>query len=141
MTDNKNITTGRIGEKIAADLLHKKGYKILETNWRFKHMEIDIIAADKSNIVFVEVKTRTSSLFGTPEEAVDEEKRRLITIAAKAYIKIKHEERNTRFDIIGILLTKSGEIERISHYENAYIPKPRYITSGSYTGKWRWKKR
>lgn len=142
MIDRQHITSliGRQGEQLAADLLRKKGYQIIATNWRFKHMEVDIIAANKKELVFVEVKTRTSMFGGTPEEAVDENKRRLITIAAKAYVNSTQDQRNPRFDIIGILLTRDGEIEEITHYENAYTPKPRYISSGSFTGKWRWQK-
>lgn len=142
MADRQYITRfiGKCGEQIAADFLREKGYKILETNWRFKHMEVDIIAGNRKEVVFVEVKTRTSMLGGAPEEAVDNEKKRLIGIAAKAYMSSTQEKRNPRFDVIGILVTKDGEIEQISHYENAYTPKPRYITIGSHTGSWRWKR-
>ena len=132
---------GHIGEERAAEILRKKGYKILERNWRLGHLEVDIIAASQKEIIFVEVKTRTSLLGGNPEEAVDAKKRRLLTTAGNAYISYNHETRQPRFDIIGILMNKSGEIEEIQHYENAFSPVEKYRTSGSFLGKWQWAKK
>ena len=132
-------TIGQKGEQLAADLMKKKGYKILETNWRLGHLEMDIIAANRKEIVFVEVKTRTSEVAGAPEEAVDAQKRRFMITAGNAYMKYHQEKRKLRFDIIGILMNKSGEIEQISHYENAFSPDQRTISEGSYSGEWRWK--
>ena len=130
--------TGQKGEQLAADIMTQKGYKILETNWKLGRMEIDIIAANKKEIVFVEVKTRTSMLGGTPEEAVDEAKKRRMVASANAYLKYHQEKRELRFDIIGILMNKSGEIEQISHYENAFNPATHVITSGSHSAGWIW---
>ena len=132
-------TIGQKGEQLAADLMKKKGYKILETTWRLGHLEMDIIAANRKEIVFVEVKTRTSEVAGAPEEAVDAQKRRFMITAGNAYMKYHQEKRKLRFDIIGILMNKSGEIEQISHYENAFSPDQRTISEGSYSGEWRWK--
>ena len=130
--------TGQRGEQLAAELLTKKGYKILETNWRLGRLEIDIIAANRKEIVFAEVKTRTSLFGGTPEEAVDETKRKHMVTAANAYIKYHQDNRNIRFDVIGILMNKSGEIDEIRHYENAFAPQLRTVSSGSFSGQWRW---
>lgn len=132
---------GKKGEQIATQLLTKKRYKILETNWTLGRLEIDIIAANRREIVFVEVKTRSSELGGLPEEAVDENKRRHMIVAANAYLKLKQDKRTLRFDIIGILINKSGEIEQISHLENAFAPNIKTVTTGSFTGKWQWKNR
>ena len=132
---------GHLGEQCAVELLEKKKYKILERNWRLGKLEIDIIAANQKEIVFVEVKTRTSTIGGQPEEAVDQQKRRFMTVAANAYIKFHHEQRNIRFDIIGIVMKKSGEIEQISHYENAFTPPERTRGNNSFIGRWRWKNR
>lgn len=132
---------GHIGEQCAVELLEKKGFKILERNWRLRHLEIDIIAANKNEIVFVEVKTRTSMLGGSPEEAVDIVKRKRMIAAANAYIKYKREERTLRFDIIGILINSSGEITNISHLEHAFIPTMRTIGQGSYSGRYKWSHR
>ena len=130
--------TGQKGEQLAADIMTQKGYKILETNWKLGRMEIDIIAANKKEIVFVEVKTRTSMLGGTPEEAVDEAKKRRMVASANAYLKYHQEKRELRFDIIGILMNKSGEIEQISHFENAFTPNLKTINPSSYSGRWLW---
>lgn len=66
---------GKIGEDMATEYLNKKGYKILERNFECRQGEIDIIALDKDEIVFVEVKTRTSKKYGLAAEAVDENKK------------------------------------------------------------------
>jgi putative endonuclease len=132
---------GRLGEERAAVLLREKGYKIVATNWRLGHLEVDIIASNREEIVFVEVKTRTSLYGGNPEEAVDAQKRRHLTAAANAYIKYNNETRMPRFDIIGILMNKAGEIEDVHHFENAFSPPAKYRTAASFLGKWQWSKR
>lgn len=134
----EHIAIGQKGEQLAAELLEKKGYKILHRNWRMGHLEMDIIAANKTDIVFAEVKTRTSTLRGQPEEAVDILKRKRMVAAANAYIKYYKEERNLRFDIIGILINKAGEIEQITHLENAFVPPLKTIHDSSFSGSWRW---
>ena len=102
---------GSIGEKIAADYLIKNGFRILDQNFRVGRIgEIDIIAAEKEYICFIEVKTRTSSLFGAPIEAVGYEKRKKIKMIAWTYIKQKNlGERNMRFDIVEITGKKINE--------------------------------
>ena len=134
----EHIAIGQKGEQLSAELLEKKGYKILHRNWRMGHLEMDIIAANKTEIVFVEVKTRTSTFRGQPEEAVDIVKRKRMVAAANAYIKYYKEERNPRFDIIGILINKAGEIEQITHLENAFLPPLKTIHENSYSGSWKW---
>ena len=128
-------TTGRHGEQMAAELMTRKGYTVLETNWRMGHLEMDIIAGNRKEIVFVEVKTRTSEFAGTPAEAVDANKRRHMVTAANAYVKYHLDTRRIRFDIIGILLNKAGEIEKIEHFENAFAPEMKTIGSGTYSGQ------
>ena len=125
---------GKRGEELAVDLLKQKGLKIIETNWRFNNLEVDIIAASKEEIIFVEVKTRTSTLGGYPEEAVDYAKKQHLVAAANAYVKYRHESRLIRFDVIGILLNKSDELVEISHYENAFTPPGHFIHKNSYSG-------
>ena len=94
-----------IGETEAARMLEKKGFRIVERNWRMGHLEVDLIAENKREIVFAEVKARTST-FGNrmPEENVDEIKRRRMVAAANAYVKYRQIEKNVRFDIIGLLI-------------------------------------
>ena len=139
MSDAKHILIGRRGEEIAANLLKNKGYSILYTNWRLGHLEIDIIAANRKEIVFVEVKTRSSTFGGNPEQAVDRTKKRHMVAAANAYVKYHSEQRNIRFDVIAILIAKGGEIEDIQHFENAFAAPAVFRTNNSFLPRWRWK--
>ena len=131
---------GIIGEAEAAKMLEKKGFKIVEHNWRMGHLEVDLIAEDKQTIVFTEVKARTTT-FGDklPEEYVDENKKRRMIAAGNAYAKQKRTEKGLRFDIIGILVdAQTNEITYRGHWENAFTPSNRTVTSGSHTGHWKW---
>jgi len=134
---------GILGEQEAANILKKKGYRVIEKNWRMGHLEVDLIAENKKDIIFVEVKARTTT-FGNkmPEEYVDTLKRKRIIAAANAYIKYKQIEKNPRFDIIGILIEpRTNNITYSNHIENAFYPEIRTINSSSYSGKWKWKHR
>ena len=113
---------GKKGEEIAAEYLQKKGYKILETNWRFGKNEIDIVARDNTGryVVVVEVKSRHSNYGGEPETAVTRDKQRALIRAANAYIRIKNLQDEIRFDIVSILISKEGE--KINHIEDAFYP-------------------
>ena len=109
----KNIY-GKASEIIAADFLKEKGYKILETNYKNKIGEIDVIALDGDYIVFVEVKARISQKFGHPFEAIDERKQQKIKMVASLYLTIKRKtNRKCRFDAIAILGQNDYEITHI----------------------------
>ena len=98
---NKEI--GKLGEQLAKNFLIEKGYKILDMNFHFSKMaEIDIIAKKDSIIHFVEVKTRTQTLFGVPLEAITRNK--LISI----YNNSKEKFKKLQIDAIGIILDKNG---------------------------------
>ena len=112
---------GNKGEEIAKAFLEKKGYEILATNWRYSRAEIDIIAQDGDNLVFVEVKTRSSSYFGAPAAFVTPKKETFMAHAASAYMEEIDYEDEIRFDVIGILLLK-GKAPKIEHYEDAFFP-------------------
>ena len=132
-------TIGKSGEEYAEKILRQKGYNIDAKNWRLGHLEIDIVASNKEYIVFVEVKTRTST-FGmhNPEEYVDKPKRSRMVIAANAYIKYYKVDKKPRFDIIGLLMNPITEnIEQCNHLENAFSPPLRTISSASYSGRWK----
>ncbi|MCB9247989.1 MAG: YraN family protein [Ignavibacteriales bacterium] len=119
MEKNKKETGDR-GEKLAAELLIKKNYKIVEQNYRFGHGEIDIIAKDKDVLVFVEVKTRKNLEFGPPEFAVTKNKHRQIRKIAEAYLyEKKISDLDCRIDVVAILLKKNLPPE-INHIENAF---------------------
>ena len=134
---------GIIGEAEATKMLEQKGFKILEHNWRMGHLEVDLIAESKKEIVFVEVKARTCILNGKmPEENVDEIKMRRIIAAANAYLKYHKIEKQPRFDVVGILVDRNtNEITYRRYVEDAFQPKTRTITSGSYSGQWKWSHR
>jgi putative endonuclease len=94
---------GEAGEAFAARLLRKRGYKILETNYRNQLGEIDIIARDGDAIVFVEVKTRRSLHYGNPKWAVTPRKQRKISMVALYYLKITGQSQSrARFDVVAI---------------------------------------
>lgn len=105
---------GKEGEKLAIDYLMKKGYKILEKNFRTPIGEIDIIAKDKNQIVIIEVKRRLSEKYGQPEFAVNYKKQEKLKKLALYYICKLGREYPVRFDVIAI---KNKEI---NHIENAF---------------------
>lgn len=121
MEDPHNIKLGKLGEDLATDYLVSKGYTIFERNWRNHHKEIDIIAFDGKMLVIVEVKTRQTDDFGTPDLAVDRRKQRLLIAAANAYIFSHNIDYETRFDIITVVL-KEGQEPNIEHLEDAFYP-------------------
>ena len=122
----KTVDIGRIGEKAAARFLKKNKYKILEKNLHVSHNEIDIIARDKSNLIFVEVKTRTADpdgdlYFGTPAQAVNRAKQQRTIQAARAYLSQNTTSLIIRFDVIEVLLDKDKKkVIKINHIINAF---------------------
>lgn len=117
---------GKKGEDIAVEYLKKKGYKILERNYRKQYAEIDIIAlqqvqgkAKDTVLVFVEVKTRTSGAYGTPFEAITPWKLRPVTKLAEYYqISHKNVPEAMRIDAVAVVLNAIDEVETIEHVEN-----------------------
>ena len=103
MTTEK-IDFGKEGEDLAINYLKKKGYKILERNFRCRMGEIDIIALHKGTTVFIEVKTRSDYSFGIPEDSINKRKQRHMIMSALSYIKYKNlpQDGKLRFDVIGI---------------------------------------
>jgi len=116
-SDNKK--TGKIGEDIAIDFLKKKGYKIIERNYKCVFGEVDIVARDRGDIVFVEVKSRRSEYFGDPTDAVDFNKQKKISKIALNYLNEKRvDNHDARFDVIAIKLSPSGNTVEL--IENAF---------------------
>lgn len=100
---NHRQTFGKKSERLAAEYLKRKGYRILETNYRCPVGEIDIIAREKGTLVFVEVKARRSSRFGSPKGAVTPAKQRKISMAALDYLKRSgQDDALARFDVVAI---------------------------------------
>ncbi len=111
---------GRQGEDLAVQHLTQQGYCIIQQNYRVSCGEIDIIARDKGVLVFVEVKTRTGSDFGTPAEAVTYRKRQQISKAALVYLQQKRLfGAAARFDVVAILLDHGLE-PQIELIKNAF---------------------
>jgi putative endonuclease len=112
------MQTGSEGEIRAAEYLAGKGYEVLEKNYRYGRAEIDLIVKRNNWLVFVEVKTRSGSDFGFPEEFVDRAKEELILMAAENYIYKINWEGNVRYDIVSLLGT--GFEREIVHFEDAF---------------------
>ena len=110
--------TGTKGEEHAALFLSKKGYSILETNWRFKNLEADIIALIDKTLVIAEVKTRKSNYFGEPESFVNKQKQKNLIKTANEYIIRNNMDLEVRFDIVSIILGDSQM--KINHIEDAF---------------------
>ena len=110
---------GEKGEKLAVEFLVKKGYKILETNYRFRKAEVDVIAQQEEVLVVVEVKTRSTDFFGSPEEFVNQKKIQLLTEAIDNYIQEKDLDLEVRFDIITLI--KQNNSFSIKHFEDAFL--------------------
>ena len=110
---------GQAGEDLAARYLEKIGLKILDRNYRFERGEIDIVAEEDKEIVFVEVKARRSQTFGTPEDAVTEEKQEQIHAVAEGYL-FEHDidNRPVRFDVVAVEF-RNGRAE-IRHIRDAF---------------------
>ena len=117
MKDTKKIIIGKEGEKIAAAFLKKNGYRIIEINFRCPIGEIDIIAKEKKDLVFVEVKTRKSMELGYPEQAVGIRKQKKMSQLALWYLqKRKIVDTNARFDVVAItLIPEKSEVKLIKN--------------------------
>ena len=111
---------GKDGEAAAIAHLKKNGYKILHTNWRKGHFELDIVAKTEDELVIVEVKTRSERSITDPEDAITNQKIRNIVAATDAYIKFFDIDLPARFDIISVI-GKSPNFE-IDHIEDAFYP-------------------
>ncbi|MBR2206012.1 MAG: YraN family protein [Prevotella sp.] len=111
---------GKWGEDLAADYLQRKGYTIIERDWKSGKRDLDIIAQDGNVIVFVEVKTRRNRLFGEPEESVDYHKLQNLQQAISHYVKFKHIRQEIRFDIISIVGTVGTDPD-IQHIQDVTL--------------------
>jgi putative endonuclease len=112
--------TGNLGEKIACDFLGNNGYRIIETNYRCRGGEIDIVAQLREILVFVEVRTKKSHYFGTPEESITPTKKEHLRAAAVHY---EQNHANLppawRIDVVAIQMNSNGKVCRVEIIENA----------------------
>ncbi len=118
----ENFATGRLGEAMAREYLIKNGYQIVESNFKTKFGEIDIICLKNNILVFVEVKLKIGDKFGTPEEMIGKRKILQIQNTSIAYLqknsKISNSYSNYRIDAICIVTDRNFIPIRTSHYEN-----------------------
>ncbi len=106
----KNKDTGNFGENLACEYLIEKGLIVIEKNWRYKHLEIDIIAYKDQQLHIVEVKTRTGIEYGYPEQFIGRQKFQYLKNAAAIYQYQNPKWKNIQFDVISILLMEPIEI-------------------------------
>ena len=114
-----HISLGQSGEDWASNFLQQKGFLILARNWRYRHLELDIVARDGETTVFIEVKTRTSTARGEPSLAVTTAKQRKLVRAAQAWL-ATHQcwQIPCRFDIIALVGVSPHF--RVEHYRHAF---------------------
>ena len=111
---------GRTGERLAAEALMDKGYHILERNFRCRHGEIDLVAQDEHELVFVEVKTRRGTSYGLPEDALTLHKRRKILEVASYYLDLHTcSDCSWRVDVVAVQFSTGGKLEEIRVYQHA----------------------
>jgi putative endonuclease len=110
---------GELGEEMALTHLVKNGYIIQEKNWRFQKAEIDIIAQKGETLVCVEVKTRSTSEFGDPQDFVDSKKIKLLVKAMNQYVEVNNLDVEVRFDIIAIIHNQYKTA--LDHIEDAFL--------------------
>jgi len=117
--DMRRIRTGKLGESLAVAHLQKMGYQIVAQNYRCLYGEVDVVARDGDTIVFIEVKSRKSEMFGAPQEAVGLEKQKKLSRVSLHYLQQKRLETcNARFDVIAVKMSPDGT--RIDLIRNAF---------------------
>jgi putative endonuclease len=114
MTDK--IEIGRLGENLAANYMAARGWEIVKRNFRYGKAEIDLIVKKDDWLLFIEVKTRSSSDYGEPEAFVDDKKIFQIHYAAEEYIFSRDWKGKVRFDVIAV---KLGNPPVVEHFEDA----------------------
>jgi len=119
-TSTSRRTLGDFGERVAAAHLEAKGYRILETNFRVREGEIDIVAAKDDVVSFVEVKTRRGDAMGSAVESIGWRKAQRLLLAAEIYAeRHKRLPPTRRIDLIAIDLDESGLVVSVEHIESA----------------------
>ncbi len=122
MKTNARKNLGDFGESTAAKFLKDKAYEIVATNYRCRYGEIDIVARDNNQIVFVEVRTKKGRSFGTPEESVGSIKQSRMVSAAQTYLQDKgFENSDWRIDVVAIEVNSRDKVQRIDVLKNAVV--------------------
>lgn len=113
-----NKIFGNQGEHIAKEYLIEHGYQVLEMNWTHGHKEIDLIAFKDHMYIFIEVKTRQSTMYGMPENSINRKKIQSVTQAALIYLRDK-SYRDIRFDVMSIIINQGVVIDFL-HIKDAF---------------------
>ena len=119
--DAGHIEVGRIGERIALHHLEGKGYRIMDANYQCRWGEVDLIAQDGSVWVFVEVRTRRSVEYGSPEESITPSKARRLTLTAQDFLRQRVAacaDLEWRIDLVAIRLGPNRRVLSVNHLEN-----------------------
>jgi putative endonuclease len=116
----ETLSLGKKGEQLAVEYLQEEGYEILERNWRFRHVEVDIIAQTRDQLIICEVKTRSGNTYGEPSASVDFRKQRSLIFAAERYIFSHNIDMDVRFDIISIIIGQCRTA--LEHIKEAFHP-------------------
>ena len=119
--DLERIDVGRIGEQIARHHLEGKGYRIVDANYQCRWGEVDLIALDGPVWVFVEVRTRRSAAYGSPEESVTPAKARRLTLTAQDFLRRRVADSSNlewRIDLVAIRLAPNRRVLSVNHLEN-----------------------
>ena len=117
MSDYK-IRLGKYGENLAADFLIKRGYKIIDRNYQTVYGELDLIATNSDELLFVEVKTRTKSSYGFPELAVNREKVKHLMKAARVYLTYRKLTVVWQLDIISVEIDPLAKTAKIRRFQD-----------------------
>ena len=117
----QHLQLGQEGEAIACQYLIQQGYCIHERNWKHDRLEVDLIASIADELVFVEVKTRSTDYFGHPAEAVTDSKKEYLFEAAEAYLEAQEKDWESRFDVIAVVI-RDHETE-VDHMADAFGPE------------------
>lgn len=118
-----HIVFGKEGEKLALEYLQRLNYTIIERNYRSGRMEIDVIAVNDKEVIFVEVKTRTADIWCMPEKSVTLQKQKNIIKTAHVYIVKNQINLDARFDIVSII--KNSKTLSVNHIPYAFYPRMR----------------
>ncbi len=113
---NFRKTIGALGERLAQTKLVADGYTIIETNWRCQAGEMDIIARHGVEWIFIEVKTRTSTKYGSPEDSVDQRKQTRLARIAECYLDDQQLDAPWRIDMVAVEFDSSRTLQRITHH-------------------------
>lgn len=111
---------GKHGEDLAANFLQGKGYEIIDNNYYTRSGEIDLVARKDGQIIFVEVKTRTSNAFGSGEENIDRKKQQKLKKIIREYCDRYSPKASVRCDAVAIMLLPNGEVSRMEHMEDIF---------------------